>query len=171
MAWTTPVNVSTGSVLTATDYNQQVLGNLNELRAIHVGGIQRFMANNNTFSNQTTYADFPNATDKAAMDLTFVKSSSDTALLVSIDASLSFDSGAGQLMTLGLSIGGTDYDVARYQFDGAVNRRPFSGQRIITGVAAGSLAVKPRFKAAGASAVVFYANSDYVHYSLLEVRA
>lgn len=32
MAWTPTVNVSTGSVLTATDYNQQVLGNLNDLR-------------------------------------------------------------------------------------------------------------------------------------------
>lgn len=32
MAWTPTVDKSAGSVLTATDYNQQVLGNLNDLR-------------------------------------------------------------------------------------------------------------------------------------------
>lgn len=32
MPWTPTVDVSAGSVLTATDYNQQVLGNLNDLR-------------------------------------------------------------------------------------------------------------------------------------------
>lgn len=170
MAWVTPSNVATGDVLTAATWNQAVVENTTQLRAVHAGGVRRYMANTNTFTNQTSYADFPNATDKAAMDLTFIKELADSALLVFVNASLSFDSGAGQMMSLGLSIGGSDYDVAQYRFDAAVNRRSFLGLRVITGVAAGSLAVKPRFKASTTSSVNFYANDDYVQFSVIEIR-
>jgi hypothetical protein len=171
MAWTTPSTWVAGAILTAAQLNTQLRDNMNELRANHADGIRRIMANQNTFNNQTSYADFPNATDKAAMDLTFVKASSATSLLVAVHASLSFDSGGSQIMSVGLSIGGTDYDVAQFAFPTAVSRQNFSGLRVITGVNAASLAVKPRFKAGGASAVNFYANADYVQYSVLEITA
>jgi hypothetical protein len=138
-------------------------------RGIYGGGVRRIMANNNGFTNNTTYADFPNATDKAAMDLTFVKEVSGTALFVQMQGSVSLDSGVAQNMFLGISIGGSDYDVAQYYFP-TTGRLLIVGSNVLTGISASSLAVKPRFKTGAASASTFAANVDFVSYTIIEVR-
>jgi hypothetical protein len=138
-------------------------------RGIYGGGVRRIMANNNGFTNNTAYADFPNATDKGAMDLTFVKELSGTALFVQMQGSVSLDSGVAQNMFLGISIGGSDYDVAQYYFP-STGRLLIVGSSVLTGISAGSLAVKPRFKTGAASASTFAANVDFVSYTIIEVR-
>jgi hypothetical protein len=170
MAFVTPTDVATGEVLTASRYNQDVVENTIELRATHADAIRRVMANTNTFTNQTGYADFPNATDKAAMDITFVKDLSGTSLLVAVMAQCSLDSGAAQNIFVGLSIGGTDYDVGQSRFTAGPSRNLIIGTRVITGVNAGSLAVKPRFKTGAASSVNFFPPDDFVTYSVTEIR-
>ena len=170
MAFVTPTNVTVGSVLTASKYNQEVVENTVELRATHADAIRRVLANNNDFNNQTTYADFPNATDKAAMDITFVKDLATTSLLVSVLAQTQLSSGVAQNLFVGLNIGGTDYDVGQSRFTAGAFRTVIIGTRVITGVSAGSKAIKPRFKAGAASAVTFFANDDFVSYSVMEIR-
>lgn len=170
MAWTTPkTDFDPGDVLTADEMNA-IGDNLVELRPTHAAAIRRVLANNNDFTNQTTYADFPNATDKTAMDVTFVKDASDTGLLVTVLAQCQLSSGVAQNMFLGLSIGGTDYDVGQGRFIAGASRNFMIGTRMITGINAGSLAIKPRFKAGTASAVTFFASDDFVTYSVTEIR-
>ena len=60
MAWTTTSNVSAGSVLTATAFNNQVLGNLNELRG---DWAQFHLTTGNLTLNSTSWANLSTATD------------------------------------------------------------------------------------------------------------
>jgi hypothetical protein len=169
MAYMTLAARAAGDAILASDQNI-IAANFTELRATRAAAVRRDMTNTNTFTNQTSYADFPGVDDKPAMDLTFIKESGDTALLVSVHTSCNFASGSSQVLSVGLSIGGTDYDVSRFLFPTAAFRALFSGTRVITGVGAGSLAIKPRFRAAGASSVQFV-SGDQVYYSVIEIRA
>jgi hypothetical protein len=169
MAFVTPTDVTVGSVLTASKYNQEVVENTIELRATHADARNRLMVNTNTFT-LTSYADFPNATDKAALDMTFVKELASTTLLVAVYAQAELGTGAAQNIFAGIRIAGTDYDVARGRFLAATSRFAFSGTRAITGVAAGSLTILPRVKlGAGSSSLSFFPD-DYLHYSVMEIR-
>ena len=170
MAYTPPITWVAGQILTAAQLNEQLRDNMTEVRAPHADAIRRVMANLNNFTNQTTYADFPNATDKAAMDITFVKELAATSLLVSVLAQTQLSSGVAQNLFVGLSIGGTDYDVGQSRFIAGASRNLIIGTRVITGVSAGSKAIKPRFKAGTASSVDFFATDDFVSYSVMEIR-
>lgn len=134
----------------------------------HSNAVRRVMANNNAYTNQTSYADLSNATDKAAMDSTFTKVRADTKLLVRVSATAELTSGSAQALFVGLNIGGTDYDVAFRQFYTATYRGEIVGEREIPGIAAGSLAVKPRFKSESAAAVSLWAGDDFISYSVTE---
>jgi hypothetical protein len=123
----------------------------------------------NTFTNQTTFADFPIAADKSALDMTFVKKRASSSLLVTIDVSFKFAAGTAQIKTMALNIAGTDYAIANTRPKNSPDVDAYmSGSNLLSGVAAGSLAVKPRFKTASASGDDFAAGL-IVSYSVEEI--
>ena len=128
----------------------------------------RVMSATNAFNNQTSYADFPISADKTALDMTFVKKRASSSLLVTIDCQLTFNAGASQIKTIALSIGGTDYAITNTRQGDAVRYMYLSGSRLISGIAAGSLAVKPRFATAGASQD-FFESGLIFSYSVEEI--
>lgn len=130
--------------------------------------VNRALSAQNNLNNQTTYGDFPIAADATALQISFTKQYAETDLLVSIHAPIYFSSGVAQSKWLGLSIGGTDYDIAIAYFLGAVSTYSISGVRSISGVSAGSKTVKPRFKTQTASADAFLQGTA-VSYSIAEV--
>jgi hypothetical protein len=132
--------------------------------------VNRSLSAQNNFSNQTTYGDFPVTADATALQISFTKQYAETDLLVSIHAPLYFSSGVAQEKYLGLSIGGTDYDIATAYFLGAISTYSISGVRSISGISAGSKTVKPRFRTATASADQFLIGTR-VSYSIAEVFA
>jgi hypothetical protein len=127
----------------------------------------RIMSADNNFSNQTSFVDFPIAADKTALDLTFIKVRSDTKLVVQLNLMIAFTSGVSQIMTSGINIAGTDYEITRNLLPTAVAYSTLTGVREITGINAGSLAIKPRFRCASASAIVVPINT-IVSYSVTE---
>lgn len=137
----------------------------------HTRVVQRLaLTAQNTFTNQTTYADFPNATDAAALQISFVKAFAATRLVLTVHASCQLSAGAAQALVLGLRIATTDYDVARFRFPAATSRNLLTGSREVTGLAAGTYTIKPRFLAATASGVDFFGSGDdWITYSVTEI--
>lgn len=126
----------------------------------------------NTWTNQTSYADFPNATDKAALDGTFVKIAPGSKLLVTLNAISGMTAGVSQSAYWGINLGGVDYDIARAVHPQATTpktRLLMAGIREIAGLAAGAYAVKPRFKAQTASGFDT-APDDMISYSVTEIQ-
>jgi hypothetical protein len=128
----------------------------------------RSLAADNNFSNATSFTDFTNAADKTALDMTFVKKRSSSSLLVTINASSFFNAGVSQRKAMGLNIAGTDYLIVKILVGDANARLIYSDSLLISGVAAGSLAIKPRFITFGASNDVFQ-NDTTVSYSVEEI--
>ena len=131
-------------------------------------GASRQLAATNNFSNQTTFADMPNAADKTALDLSVVKKQNSSVLLVTMHMPVYFTSGAAQTVYSGLNIGGTDYGIGGIFIQAATSNGTISGSRIISGLNAGTYAVKPRFAAGGASAFSI-AQFAYVTYTVQEL--
>jgi hypothetical protein len=157
----TPPDFTTGAVLTAAQ--------MTDVSRISSGvAVHRSLSAQNNLNNQTTYADFPVAADATALQISFNKRRADTNLLVMVSAPLYFSSGGAQLKYLGLSIGGTDYDVAIAYFLTAVSTYTLCATRSISGISAGSKTIKPRFKTATASADAFL-QTTVVSYSVIEV--
>jgi len=157
----TPPDFTTGQVLTAAQ--------MTEVSKISSGvAVNRIISAQNNFSNQTTYGDFPVSADATALQISFTKQRADTNLLVSVHFPLYFSSGVAQLKYFGLRSGSTDYDVAIGYFLGAVSTYTLSGVRSISGIAAGTHTIKPRFKTATASADAALA-ATIVSYSVIEV--
>ncbi|MBC8726069.1 hypothetical protein F6X37_32395 [Paraburkholderia sp. 31.1] len=122
----------------------------------------------NTFTNATATTDLPQSGDATALAGTFVKQSPLTKLIVQVAATVQLSSGSAQAGFIVVRIGVTDYDVGRMQFPAAINRQTITGILEITGVPAGSLPVKVRFRAASASAFELFTD-DRVQYSIMEV--
>lgn len=133
-----------------------------------IWGASRVLAADNNYSNQTTYADMSNAADKTALDLSVIKKQTSSVLLVTMSMPVSFTSGAGQNMYAAINIAGTDYAIAIQNFATSPVRSYISGSRIITGISAATLACKPRFAAAGASAVTLV-SGNIVSYTVQEL--
>jgi hypothetical protein len=133
----------------------------------HSNTIYRIISNGTTWTNPNGYADY-NATDKAAMTLSFTKHRADTKLVIEMSGTFQLTSGAQQNLALGISIGGTDYSIAPVNVPAVVARYPASGNREITGLAAGSYTIFPRFNGGGAVIVNTYANDDNLTYSVTE---
>lgn len=134
----------------------------------HSKTIRRVMGATNTFTNQTSYADFPVSGDASALQMSFSKGSSDTKLRVEVTGTAQLSSGVSQRAYIGIRVGSTDYDVALRMFPAATSRENITGVAEITGVAAGSLTIKPRFKASGASQFQLFTD-DFVSYTITEV--
>ncbi|WP_143109826.1 hypothetical protein [Agromyces sp. CF514] len=119
----------------------------------------RAVGTTNTFTNPTTPSDFTQTADKDALDMTFVKHSAGTTLRVSMQIPFVFSSGAAQVLSAVINIAGTDYVVAAQ----VVPTAPFYGTltavRDITGVAAGSTAIKPRVQSQSAASVAVNATT------------
>jgi hypothetical protein len=128
----------------------------------------RFFAVVNNFTNQTTYADFPNAADKTSLDMTFIKKRTSSSLLVVIAGSWEHASGAIQRQWLGLNVAGTDYDITNVIASSGTSYETVSGSRLLTGISAGSLAIKPRFRTATASSDNFREDQCF-NYSVEEI--
>jgi hypothetical protein len=133
----------------------------------HSNTIYRIISNGTTWTNPNGYADY-NATDKAAMTLSFTKHRADTKLVIEMSGTFQLTSGVQQNLALGISIGGTDYSIAPVNVPAVVARYPASGNREITGLAAGSYTIFPRFNGGGAVIVNTYANDDNLTYSVTE---
>ena len=131
-------------------------------------GVNRSLAADNSYSNQTTFADMSNAADKTALDLSVVKKETTSVLLVTMSMPVRFTSGASQVMSCAISIAGTDYTISSMAYLVAPSQAILTGSRIITGISAATLACKPRFAAAGASAVVLPGGS-IVSYTVQEL--
>ena len=130
-------------------------------------GATRQLAANNTFNNQTTFADLPNAADKTALDLSIVKKQNSSLLLLTFHFPTVLTSGASQGFYGAINIGGTDYALAGGYT--AVNTTGhMSGVRIVSGLNAGTYATKPRFASSTASVFVSPALT-YVSYSIQEL--
>jgi hypothetical protein len=164
--WTTPDNTSyvkdgasairtLGSSIDTSLYNK-------------IYGVNRSLAANNTYSNQTTFADMSNAADKTALDLSVVKKQNSSLLLVTIHMPMQFTSGGAQTFYCGINIAGTDYGIGASYINGAPITGMISGTRIISGIAAGTLTVKPRFSASTASAAQLVAGT-IVAYTVQEL--
>lgn len=138
----------------------------------HKSGIRRVVANNNTVTNSgATWTDLSNATDRTALELTFVKEVAASKLVITVDTQLELSSGtAGGLLEVGLSIGGTDYVCAVKYPQSTATRFSFSGVNVVTGVAAGSHLVKPRVRYSTTPSVVsFFATAaDHIMYTVEE---
>lgn len=123
----------------------------------------------NTFTNQTSYADFPGAAALAALQVSFTKRSSSTRLILEIFGTCVLDSGVQQNLFLGIAVGATTFDIATSNFQSAPLRFSIHGVTEGTGITSGVHTVKARFKAAGASSVKFYNGEDQVSFSITEV--
>jgi hypothetical protein len=157
----TPPDFVVGQVLTAAE--------MTEVSRISSGvAVSRAMSTNNTFSNQTTFADLPQAADAAALQISFTKLRADTSLLVSLHMPIYFTSGGAQNKFIGLNIAGTDYTISVSHFAPATTAQTISGTRVITGLSAGAKTIKPRFSTATASADVIESGC-IVSYSVIEV--
>lgn len=129
--------------------------------------VRRVMAAANTFTNETSYVDFPNAADADAMQISFEKRFTGSTLIIHMTSTAEFTSGVSQVMRLGLSIGGTDYDIAQFEYPAATNRNVIAGIREISGISAGTLTIKPRFRA-GAASIIRFDTTDIVSFSVEE---
>jgi hypothetical protein len=131
-------------------------------------GVNRTLAANNNFSNPTTFTDMPNAADKTALDLSVVKKQASSLLLVNLSMPMYFNSGGNQNMLAGINIGGTDYAIGVQFVEGAVDSTYLTGSRIITGLGAGTYAVKPRFASSTAASVIMV-SGNIVSYTVQEL--
>jgi len=173
MATTTP-NYG-WSVPTSTDYVKdgataiETLGDSIDASVYNkIYGVTRQLAANSTYNNQTTFADIQNAADKTALDLSIVKKQASSLLVLHFNMAVYLNSGAGQGFYGAVNIGGTDYALAGGYITTAVSTGFMSGTRIISGLGAGTYAVKPRFAAGGASQFLLPALS-YVSYTVQEL--
>ena len=178
MPWITPGTATAGEVLTAAFWNTNVRDNTSDvderLRASKTKSKQRTVANANSFSNPTTFTVLPNATDKAAADVTFTKAlGTASELIIQVTGSINFTSGATQVMAWGarcvLSGGGTTtVTCAEQLFPAAPSRQFFGGAATGTALAAGTYTISPVFRAAGASALSMDVGSDHVSITVTE---
>lgn len=150
------------------DY-EYISGGWKPIHVYHTQAVRRVVAADNVFSS-AAYADFPQAADAAALAMTFTKRASGSNLIVAMSGRLQFDSGAlSTIGSIGISIAGTDYEVANYYPAATGVRFPFAGSINIPGVAAGALAVKPRIKSLAGQSYRFYlAALDYLSYTITE---
>lgn len=133
----------------------------------HTLVLRRAMSASNGFTNQSSFADFPVSADATALAASFIKRSASTKLVVRMTGSPNFTSGASQAMFLGINIDGTDTEVARMKFPTATVREVITGEVEISGVGAGTLDIKARFRATTASSVTFE-TGDVVSLSITE---
>ena len=128
----------------------------------------RQLAANSSYTNQTTFADIANGADKTALDLSVVKKQNSSLLVVHFSMAVYLNSGNAQNFYGAVNIGGTDYALAGAYALNAVSSNFMSGTRVISGISAGTYAVKPRFAAGAASNFLLPALS-YVTYSVQEL--
>lgn len=141
---------------------------LSELEGLPKRAVNRMIGATNTLTNQTTFADLPNATDAAALQTTLVKKFAGTRLILTAHATMQLSSGSAQRLQLGIRIGSTDYLIASAFSPTAIARVVMSGSLEVSGVGAGTLTVKPRIRAQGASSVQLFNQDDSISYRIEE---
>lgn len=114
--------------------------------------------------NTTSYDDVDGAT------LTFTKLSSSTALHIDLKASgQATTTGGVYLCTLGVLIGGIDYDVARHFYNSTALHESFGGDRKIPGISAGTYAIQVRGKVGTSGKTVRIDQNDLVTMTVTEL--
>lgn len=169
MPWVTPTSVSTGDVLQASKWNQEVVDNTSDLdtrvRSLKTIAKNRVAVNStgSSWANPTSFTEIPQADDRAALNISFTKvGGTSTNLVIGVYGSVLFTSGASQVMTWGVRVGATSYTVAAILFPGATARVYFGGTTMITGLAAGTYSIDPMLRSAGAAALTLQAANDTV---------
>jgi hypothetical protein len=129
--------------------------------------------------SSTTYAVLPNATERAACQMSFTKRRADTKLILDVRGNArAFALGATTTATMvGLRVNGTDVDMATVSgviaadTEGANNAGlTYAGVRELTGVAAGTFTVEPVYKAVSSGyEVIMDPSHHYVSFSVREV--
>jgi hypothetical protein len=122
---------------------------------------------NTAMSNQTAWGDLLPVALETALTSTFTKVAAATKLIVTLFLPVANNSGALQKFYAGVNIDGTDYELGAQQFAAAPDYKTVSGVQSISGLAAGSHTIKPRFKASAASSVAVV-TGDRVSYSVVE---
>lgn len=122
-------------------------------------------------TNPTSYVVINNATARAALTTTLTKRLSTSLLVATVSGQVINESGAEQNFYFGLRIGGTDYGVCRVRMLIAPDRRTFSAERSISGLAAGALTIEPVVQSSGAASLRFTSGYDSLSYSVREVSA
>lgn len=130
--------------------------------------VRRVMAGAWAWTNPTTNAVIPDATDRTGSTGTLVKTSALTDLVVVMHGTIVPFSAV--VVTFGLRIGGTDYDITQHLMNSSI-RNLFHGDRRITGVPAGSLTIEPFVRSSGAATIQTAADSDMISYTVREVPA
>lgn len=131
----------------------------------------RQMAATNTFTNQTSFAQFPQAPDHSALSIIpFVKQSAGTDLLVTMHGSCRLQAGVAQTAYLGIYVSALDeaFAIGSGKAETATFGVHISGSRAISGVPAGATNLGPRFRASTASGFEFQ-TTDVVSLTVQEV--
>lgn len=139
--------------------------------ANHTDLRRRVFAATNTFTDQTTYAVFPQAADRTALTISsFVKERADTKLILRVTGNALLSSGSGQSAFVGLRRDGTtDTDVASTRVDDGPFHGMLVGQQEITGLAAGTYSFEPIFRSGEVGTWVFQdTNRSWLSYTITE---
>lgn len=134
----------------------------------HTAVVNRAISALNQFSNPTSATDFPVSADATALLISFTKKIVGSALLIFLSIPMQLGSGSAQNLGAVINVAGTDYPVSLQSFPTAISYGMVSGVVLVSGVAAGSVVVKPRVISA-TGAVVNVNQGTIVSYSVTEV--
>lgn len=152
---------------------------LTNFKGTHTDVRRRVMTAGNLFTTADSsevgiYKDFPQTADAAALTISFAKARAASKLVIRASGICEMSTGQlGSRATLGVRINTTDYDVAVAAFPagGSGARRTFVGEIEVSGLAAGTYAIRPRFKAGyHPTTFGFYTSDDMVSLSVTETN-
>lgn len=131
--------------------------------------VRRQVANLNSYPTVSTPTALPNGTDKAAADVSFVKRYGSTRLIVHMDASWVCTSlPTEQPMFALININSVNTTVFAMWMNLTGVRYSAGGIIELTGIAAGTYTVGPRFQSGGTADFEFAAGRDFVAFSVTE---
>lgn len=173
-----PTTLDHGIVVMASDLepadlygtNTRLGESTNDLLASVVGA-NRLISANQTFTNPTTNTLFPAGVNKTALTTTLEKLHDGTFLEIHLSGTIYVDSGTAVKVTIGLRIGGVDYDIATQgPATTAAAASTLSGHLIVSGVAAGSKTIEPFVRTAATATVTSYGSGgDRWSYTVREL--
>lgn len=159
MTWTTPNTVAVGDVASASNHNTYIRDNLNYLYASRVKLQYQRTAGNYTTTSATN-ADI----DGTNMTLTFTPVSTKYQVMLAGEIS---NNGAGQTVTMILSVAGTDYEFnvsavtanLHYSFCAAMNLT----------LSVASQTIKTRWKTSGGTATLYGSGVNSCTFAITEM--
>lgn len=133
--------------------------------------VRRVMGAVNTLTNPTAATPLPNATDRAALQLSFVKQLTATRLVLWMQASATMTSGLQQVFvwSLGANGGALIWELVQKNTNSAANSfENVTGATEVTGLGAGTYTFEP-FLRSGGSVWTLNPGADQICYTVTEV--